>query len=338
VANHRDLQWATPIGVAGLLCVVVGIGIVAWRCFRLEYVGVEALPDGKTQSLMLGQIHWHVEHFRPVDQRHWHDKDQDFSRLATTYYHRSGPLGRVMERFNWAHGPTNTYASDFRMPTALVASAAQPVGMAHLSVLPQLWSEPPIGVVFLQAATVANYGRPCQWIDFYERSPAVIELFDPVSKERRFHTIQNAVDRGVNVRIFPGDELDALARGPKGFYHVLIVEMGRTERTSYIRRHATPQAFAIFSEAITEEGLICFHASSTDDSIAVDVMDVALTEDFHVLEGVDRHRSGDKDRLWSHWLVVARRPQYLRHLTQPHWAMPRFLLDPDPVRFHWLSR
>lgn len=48
----------------------------------------------------------------------------EWSRLATTYYHRDGPVGRVLERFNWFPGPENTYAADARLPAALVGLAA----------------------------------------------------------------------------------------------------------------------------------------------------------------------------------------------------------------------
>ena len=46
-------------------------------------------------------------------------------RLATTYYHRDGPVGRVMEKFNWSPGPPNcnTYHADARILASLFFSA-----------------------------------------------------------------------------------------------------------------------------------------------------------------------------------------------------------------------
>ena len=50
----------------------------------------------------------------------------ELRRLATTYYHRRGPLGVVLERWNWFPGPANTYWADARLPASLVALAASP--------------------------------------------------------------------------------------------------------------------------------------------------------------------------------------------------------------------
>src|SRR5262249_40279835 len=48
----------------------------------------------------------------------------ELRRLATLHYHRRGPVGVVLERFNWFPGPANTYRADARLPASLVMLGA----------------------------------------------------------------------------------------------------------------------------------------------------------------------------------------------------------------------
>src|SRR5262245_1666947 len=97
---------------------------------------------------------------------------KDYSRWATTYYHRRGPLGQALERFNWFHGPDDFPTADFRLPASLVASG--PAAM-----LCGLWSEPPIAVIGMEVGTPAAYARPCQMMHFYEANPRIAALTFP---------------------------------------------------------------------------------------------------------------------------------------------------------------
>ncbi len=72
-----------------------------------------------SRMLLIGQVS-HGKQFQ---------SPADFSRLATTYYHRSGPVGRVMEAMNWFHGPENTYAADARLSAAQVGLCATPASL-----------------------------------------------------------------------------------------------------------------------------------------------------------------------------------------------------------------
>ena len=78
--------------------------------------------DGKKIELGFRQlIHGHIDHgmnfLVPSNARDRGNPEKDNSRLATTYYHREGPVGRVMEKFNWwSKSPPNTFWADARMP------------------------------------------------------------------------------------------------------------------------------------------------------------------------------------------------------------------------------
>src|SRR5262249_45972077 len=62
-------------------------------------------------------------------------------RLATTYYHRKGPVGVIFERFNWFPGEQNTYFADLRMPASLIGFGATPMSFGGINdnLLVDLW-------------------------------------------------------------------------------------------------------------------------------------------------------------------------------------------------------
>jgi len=333
MALERGRLW-TFIGIAGVVAIAAVIGVVVYNSFSGESTLVRLEPDGR-QSLIRGDVMFFQEHVKPSDPQDWHDNAKDFSRVALTYYHRSGPVGHVFGRYDWFPGPRNTFWADARLPAALVGSLATPAGAFPAEAIQQLWSEPPVGVVFLHAASVATYGRPCQSFDFYDRNPEMIELFEPGNPRRKFHVLQDAADRGVNVRIFQGPELDALSRGPKAYYRVLIVEMARSSRypLRYIREHATAAALTAFAEAIAGDGIICFHTSSRHDRILLDVSTVATDAGFAAVSAADRGSPSDRDHFASEWLLVARRRADLRFLTIP----PPGGWPPDAPKFEMLT-
>jgi hypothetical protein len=317
MALDRGHLW-TFIGIAGVAALAVVVGVVVYSSFSGESVVVRQESDGR-QTLLRGDVLFFQENGKPLDPRDWHDSTKDFSRVALTYYHRSGPVGHVLGRYDWFPGPRNTFRADARLPAALVGSLAAPPGAIPMEAMQQLWSEPPVGVVFLHAASVASYGRPFQCLDFFDRNPAMIELFERDNPRRRFHVLQDAVERGVNVRLFEGPELEALRQGPKGYYRVLIVEMSRSSQypLRYIREHATPAALRIFADALADDGIICFHTSSRHDRILADLATVAMNRGFAAVSATARGSPTDREHFASEWLLVARRGAHLGFVTTP---------------------
>ena len=110
--------------------------------------------------------------------------EKDWSRLANTYYHRFGPTGQVMEKFNWWHGQgdhrllQNTYDADARMPASLIGQAVAELGTGTMPLtnFVTLWSEPPYATVGLGTGTMASYGRPYQHVHFYEIDNQILRL------------------------------------------------------------------------------------------------------------------------------------------------------------------
>jgi hypothetical protein len=206
---------------------------------------------------------------------------------------------------------------------------ARPAGLLPIEPLGQLWSEPPIGVLFLQAASAASYVHPYQTIDFYERNLEVVSLFAPGSPKRVFYMLDNAAQRGANVRIVEGNEIDNLRKGPKKFYRVLIVETGRTHSSlfAHVRANVSSRALQVYEDAITDDGIICYHTSNFHyPELTDDVMKMAKRAGFASVRALDSTTRDDIAHNDSHWVMVARRAQDLQFLTAPP---PRWLPQPN---------
>jgi hypothetical protein len=108
-------------------------------------------------------------------------RDPKYSRLATTYYHRFGPAGRVMELFNWFPGKQNTYYADLRMPATIIGSGATPLNFTGFPAeqMLALWSEPPYATIGLGTGTMASYARAFQHMHYYEIDRQVVLLSIP---------------------------------------------------------------------------------------------------------------------------------------------------------------
>jgi hypothetical protein len=163
----------------------------------------------------------------------------DLSRLATTYYHRYGPVGIVMEQYNWFSRPSaprethdllappgskpgrqNDYTADLRMPASLLGqmSASLGVGQLPLAALVDTWSEPPLATIGLGTGTMASYSRPYGSMTYYEIDEVIRHFNLPEDGgEARFTFLQNSIRRGVNLEVLMGDARQSLEtkREPK---------------------------------------------------------------------------------------------------------------------------
>src|SRR5688500_17374417 len=72
-------------------------------------------------SMMAGEVHHCLAFAKPANPADWGKPDRDFSRLATTYYHRRSPVGIVLQRLDWFGQVTtqksshNEFRSDARL-------------------------------------------------------------------------------------------------------------------------------------------------------------------------------------------------------------------------------
>ncbi len=137
----------------------------------------------------------------------------DISRLATTYYHRYGPVGTVMEQWNWLPGEQNSFRGDLRMPATLIGQIAASICSSSIPIVPlvDIWSEPPFATIGLGTGTMASYARPYQHMTYYEIDEQIRQFSLPdEGREARFTYLQGAVKRGVNLEVIMGDARQSL--------------------------------------------------------------------------------------------------------------------------------
>ncbi len=234
-----------------------------------SYFGIISVKEGdqgrkvgeKMEAFRFRQlIHGHIDHgmnfLIPKDKADRGNPLKDLSRLATTYYHREGPVGRVMEKFNWFPGPanSNTYWADSRIGASLVASSIADLGTTGalpMTALVTAWSEPPIATVGLGTGTMASYGRPYQHVHFYEIDNQILLLSVkmPTRKigvsaekkyadrsvweqyknsqpdfrgDRYFNYLESAIERGSTVQVLMGDARLRMALPYKNQYETYL--------------------------------------------------------------------------------------------------------------------
>jgi hypothetical protein len=282
--KRRTLLVAAVVAV--ILCLSVGGAVYFVLNMRSENLQTsdEHEGDGLTSRMLrVGTVAHGKQFLEPSDPGLAGRPDSDFSRLATTYYHRQSPAGRALETMNWFPGPENTYWADVRMPASLVGLAATPGGLP-LTQLVGVWSEPPIAKVFLGEGSLASYGRPYQWVDFYERNRDLIKLsLREDAKPPRFTFVQHALARGMNVRVLQGPERQVLTeRGPKRFYKVMVVDITRGVTAIYgtslvSRELMTAEAMALFLECLSDDGILLIQTSSRTYDLVSTVADAACS-------------------------------------------------------------
>jgi hypothetical protein len=251
-------------------------------------------------SLMHGNIDHGMNFRKPEDPKLIGKPKEDYSRLPTTYYHKLGPVGRVMNKFNWGvsyateRENLNVYSADARMPASAVGLAVAQSNSCNLPLasLVGAWSEPPYATIGLGTGTMASYGRPFGHVHFYEIDDHIRRLSLPLAGEALyFGYLRDAGNRGCNVQVLMGDARLRMAMpyetyqeekekrgegrggGPNSFYHMMVVDAFSSDA---IPRHLlTRQAFMMYFEKLAPEGILCVHTSNRYVNLVKVVADVA---------------------------------------------------------------
>ncbi len=248
--------------------------------------------------------------------------DAQYRRLPTTYYHPRGPLGMAFQRFNWFPGEPNTYAADARFPASLVAAGCLGLGGAAMPQLAVMWSEPPVAVIGMEAGTVASYARPGQCFDFYEPTKEIIDLHARNGKDRFFHFIPDAIDRGTNVRVVHGSPRRLLTeQAPRGYYHLMVLEACTGENGEKIFLDLfTQEGIAECMNHLADDGVLCVHTSHRFLDLPPVLARIGAELKLHVRVGHDMdssYRAGDGNdvsevgHFTSEWVMLARRAETL---------------------------
>ncbi|MCI0376973.1 MAG: hypothetical protein L0215_05170 [Gemmataceae bacterium] len=243
--------------------------------------------------------------------RNYYDPPE-LRRLATTYYHRKGPVGVIMERYNWFPGKQNTYHADARLPASMVGLGALPLGVGNLPLdqLTCVWSEPPYATIGLGTGTMASYGRCFQHVVYYEIDD-MIRNFSLPPNERFlfqdrpfFNYLADAVGRGSNLEVVMGDARLSMAQeNPKvsklysrpadkstffldhsiedhpafsnreKYYKVIVVDAFSSDA---IPLHLlTKEAVELYFSKLAEDGVLCLHTSNRHMDLVKPATDIA---------------------------------------------------------------
>ncbi len=199
-------------------------------------------------------------------------------RYPTTYYHRGGPAGRIMQRLHWfsrvvwnikdgreprfwTHDNPDNTADDVRLAASVIgANAAFVSGLSFPSApLACAWSEPPFAVVGMGTGTLFAYAHPYQLVDAFELDPAIVGM--STETPATFHHFQKALDRGVSASITLGDGRRALAKpGRERFYQAIFVDVFNSNA---IPPHmVTMEAIEDYFHSLAPEGVVCIHVSN----------------------------------------------------------------------------
>ena len=280
----------------------------------------------------------------------WGKKDKDYSRLASTYYHRYGPVGVIMERWNWSNAywnwGQNEWHADARMPASLIGLALSDgqfgAVLPGASAMVHTWSEPPLATVGLGTGTMASYARPYQSIHFYEIDNHVKKLSLPESKKGKvyFTYLLDAEARGADVQVYLGDAYQRMRLdyynvndkgaatgksippgGPDNYYKMMVVDAFSSDA---IPTHLlTKEAFEMYFRKLAPDGILCVHTSNRYVDLPKVVVDTANALGFVARRGHDNSpfKSGGErtEHYTSEWVMVAREPK----LLQPYLVEPR---------------
>jgi hypothetical protein len=244
------------------------------REYEVALVGGVKGEEPPYHYLMHGTTHHGLNYQSPRGLR----------RLATTYYHRYGPVGVIMERFNWFStpflnkelAPQDTYHADAR----IVASA---IGMGGdmCSQLGNLWSDPPYACVGLGTGTMASYSRPFQHMTFYEIDDTIKSFH--IREDPFFDYVPDAKKRGAGIEIIMGDARLSMSQEPDqhtGYYHrregyYYAIELDAFSSDAIPIHLISKEAIQMYFTKLAPDGVLMVHTSNRHVDLVSPVTDVA---------------------------------------------------------------
>ncbi len=295
--------------------------------------------DQRYRNLIYNGINIGMNFVAPKNREDRGNLEADFSRLATTYFHREGPLGVVMEKYHWFwNGKPNTYHADVRLPTSLLAA----VGLdscGHLGQLVILWSEPPIAVVEIDTGTMASYARPGQTLHYFEPVPTIVKLSLPdEGKQPLFHYIPDALARGTNLKVFEGEPRATIEKNAgAGFYQVIVVNTYKLPVVTVHKELMTKEGMAMLMGKTREDGILCYHTSSRYYDLVSIVSSVAKELKYECLVGHDLNDDYMRGHFTSEWVMVARDKKHLAHLKAPPGYAEALKAKMRPAESFWYA-
>jgi hypothetical protein len=204
----------------------------------------------------------------------------DLRQEPLTYYHRTGPVGKIFHRFR----------------------AVDPKG--------------DVAMVGLGTGTVATYALPGQTLTFYEIDPTVIRIVEkphvlnPEEVEKGeaprlgpFTYLQDARNRGAEIKIILGDARLKLEEKKDARYGLLLVDAFSSD--SIPIHLLTKEAIELYKTRLTEHGLLALHISNR--YIDLEPVCALLAKETGLVARVFRDNDDSSPgKTRSSWVVLAR--------------------------------
>jgi SAM-dependent methyltransferase len=211
--------------------------------------------------------------------------DDELRGEPLTYYHRTGPIGRLF------------------------------------AVLPGQTSPRDVAVIGLGTGTMAAYARPGDHFTFYEIDRTVKAI--SYDQSRYFSYVSDAKERGAEIDVVLGDARLSLdrenAEGTARKYDLIVVDAFSSDA---IPVHLmTRQALKVYRARLKDDGVIAFHVSNRYLSLEPVVGNLAAAEGMAGLMMTDY--SPGLGKASSTWVMVANRNEDFGTLVgEPQWRRP----------------
>jgi SAM-dependent methyltransferase len=254
-------------------------------------------------------------------------QDPDLQREATTYYHRTGPLGDIMRGVRLRRpdkiGDVPVEQAVRQLATArAMAASTQNNGLASLAFLYErivdtAYPPLPLGVIGLGTGTVATYAEPGQEIVYFEIDPAMVRIARDL---RLFSFLADAEKLGARLRIVLGDGRVQLAQEPDGHFGIIVIDAFSSDA---IPAHLiTREAVQTYLKKLAPGGVLAFHISNRYLDLQPVLGNLAQDAGLVAIRRSDGNSFGLKTG--SEWVAVARDVKDLRGI----WKL-------DPLHTVW---
>ena len=198
-----------------------------------------------------------------------------------TYYHRSGPVGAMVQELRTRKGGSER--------------------TAHFA------------MVGLGTGSVSCYALPGQKLTFYEIDPAVKHLV--ADTDKYFSYVTDARNRGAELDFRMGDARLKLKDDVDRKYHLLLVDAFSSD--SIPVHLLTTQAVQLYLDRMTDDGLLALHISNKFVRLEPVVAKIAqeLGIEARVWNDDGERRPG---KTASSWVVLARKREHFGNLYSPY--------------------
>ncbi len=161
-----------------------------------------------------------------------------------------------------------------------------------------------VGVVGLGVGTLATYGRPSDYMRFYEINPDVVDLAT--------NTFTYLAQSRSRWEISLGDARLKLEQEPLQRFDVLILDAFSSD--SIPVHLLTEEAFDLYERHLVDNGVLAVHISNDHLDLSPIIYHQAEARDYYALEVRNRGRK-DELTMAAVWMILSRDLGFLKQLT-----------------------